>query len=146
MARAEHDVLETCRDLLRAGGGRCTGARLRVLEAIRAHGGHLTATQIHGRIGGGERGINISTVYRSLERLTELGLLHTVRGLGGDLSYGLLGEPHHHFLCTGCGRVVDFPHRLVSAGLVEAGRRAGFRAESLVISGVCEVCQGATER
>ncbi|MGW4652682.1 Fur family transcriptional regulator [Kitasatospora sp. NPDC004289] len=139
------DVLAACRELLRSGGGRCTGARLRVLAAIRAHGGHLTAGEIHCLLAAEDGCVNLSTVYRSAERLTELGLLHVVRGLGGELTYGLVGEPHHHALCSGCGRVDEVPHHLLADALLAAGSAIGFRADSLVLNGRCVNCPTSEE-
>ncbi|MET8630206.1 Fur family transcriptional regulator [Kitasatospora sp. NPDC004669] len=135
------ELLESCRQRLRAAGARCTDPRLRVLGAVCAQGGHLTVTEIHRLITAHGRNINISTAYRSVDRLVQLGLLHGVRGVGGELSYGLADEPHHHALCTGCGRVFEFPSHLVAEGLAAAGRHTGFRAEELLISGRCLDCQ-----
>ncbi|MFJ6381353.1 Fur family transcriptional regulator [Kitasatospora sp. NPDC092039] len=137
----DFDHLDDCRRLLREAGARCTGPRLRVLGAIREHGGHLTVAEIHQRITSDGRNINVSTAYRSVDRLVELGLLHAVRGAGGEFSYGLVGEPHHHALCVECGRIAEFPDRLVAHGLRAAGFHTGFRIEALVVSGLCPDCQ-----
>ncbi|WP_282203297.1 Fur family transcriptional regulator [Kitasatospora fiedleri] len=131
---------EVCRRLLREGGSRCTEPRVRVLEAVRSHGGHLTATEIHARVAAGGRRIDLSTVYRTVERLVGLGLLHSLRGLGGELAFGMAGEPHHHALCTGCGAVAEFPVALLDDGLSAAAAHTGFRVETLVLSGRCPTC------
>ncbi|MFJ5116992.1 Fur family transcriptional regulator [Kitasatospora sp. NPDC088548] len=139
--RSGPDVAEACRELLRSGGGRCTGPRLLVLAALREHGGHLTVAGIHRRIAESGACVSVSTVYRAVERLAELDLVHGVRGLGGELSYGLVGEPHHHALCAVCGAVSEFPYELLAGAVADTARRTGFRLESLVVNGVCPDCQ-----
>ncbi|MGW6915827.1 Fur family transcriptional regulator [Kitasatospora sp. NPDC054939] len=137
---AAQELDRFCRDLLRSGGGRCTAPRLRVLAVLRDSRGHLPAATIHQRLRAAGDCTNLSTVYRSLERLTELGLVHSVRAPGGESSYGLVGEPHHHAVCTGCGEVREFPHAVTAGAVEAAARHTGFRLESLTFTGVCADC------
>ncbi|MGA5313083.1 Fur family transcriptional regulator [Streptomyces pseudogriseolus] len=106
------------RSLLRRHGLHCTYSRLRILTLLRGSGQHLTATEIHAcleRTGDGHRS---ATVYRSLETLTALGVVHAVPG-PGPTRYGITDEPHRHTVCQQCGRVAD----LVSVPLVDAVNR-----------------------
>ncbi|WP_158585491.1 Fur family transcriptional regulator [Kitasatospora sp. SolWspMP-SS2h] len=136
------DEGEVSRRLLREGGSRCTEPRVRVLEAVRSHGGHLTAAQIQARVTAGGRRVDLSTVYRTVERLMGLGLLHSLRGPGGELTFGMAGEPHHHAVCAGCGAVAEFPVALLDDGLSAAAAHTGFRVDTVVLSGRCPACRG----
>ena len=70
-------MVQTWDDRLRAGGYRVTPQRQLVLEAV-ARLEHATPEEIYGEVRQTARGINVSTVYRTLELLEQLGLVqHT---------------------------------------------------------------------
>ncbi len=50
--------------------------------------------------------INLSTIYRNLEVLNGLGLVHKVISLDGKTLYGLKRDlaHHHHIICEKCGK------------------------------------------
>ena len=60
--------------VLRARGLRLTAPRQMVLEAVYGLG-HATPDQIHAEVAKRAAGVNITTVYRTLELLEELGLV-----------------------------------------------------------------------
>lgn len=85
--------------------------------------------------------INLATVYRTLKRLTENGLIRAVVLPGEPSRYELAGLPHHHhFKCDACDRVFDVPGKCPS-GLTD-GLPAGFRVRDheVVLVGTCADC------
>lgn len=56
--------------------------------------------------------MNFSTLYRNLEILENIGILHKTNIHGGTFSYGLICHSlhHHHIICKGCGKTesIDF--------------------------------------
>ena len=51
--------------------------------------------------------ISLGTVYRNLSLLTEIGEIQTIStGVGPDRFDGNV-EPHYHFICKRCGKVID---------------------------------------
>ncbi|WP_315902953.1 Fur family transcriptional regulator [Streptomyces salinarius] len=141
---ARHDASElpSLRGLLRRHGLRRTAGRLRILSLLRESGQHLTATEIRTRLERTGEGRHSTTVYRSLEALTALDVVHAVPG-PGPTRYGITGEPHHHTVCQQCGHVAD----LAGAPLVDAVRRieelTGLRpgtSGSLLVYGLCSHC------
>lgn len=129
-----------CRQELRARGVRCTSARLAVMCTLAAGSGHLSATDIHRSISAAGGSLDVSTVYRTLERLTELGLVHQLP-VAGQASYGLVGEPHHHAVCTSCGAIDEIPALPVANALDSAMQATAFRLQSVVLNGLCPACQ-----
>ena len=89
---------------LRSRGYRVTPQRQLVLEAIKAVD-HATPEEICARVRETARGVNISTVYRTLELLEELGMVtHTHLGHGAP-TYHLAAEANHvHLVCATAGR------------------------------------------
>ena len=130
-------------DELRARGYRVTPQRQLVLEAVTALE-HATPEEICGQVQKTARGVNISTVYRTLELLEQLGLVtHTHLGHGAP-SYHLAAEAEHvHLVCRECGRVVQLGPSAV-APLVTA-LRAGQDFETdvrhLTVFGRCGDCR-----
>lgn len=86
-------------------GGRLTLPRRLVLEALFAADGLVSAEHI---AGGADTGIEIelTSVYRNLERLEELGVIRHIHLGHGPGLYGLVGDGEREYLvCESCGKV-----------------------------------------
>ena len=87
---------------LRRSGSRLTTPRRLVLEALFAARGLVSAEQI-----AAARALDLTSVYRNLERLEELGVIRHVHVGHGPSVYGLIGDGEREYLvCEHCGRVV----------------------------------------
>lgn len=129
--------------LVREHGGRATAARRFLLEALFERPGHLTAEQLCEAVRRRAPDVHVSTVYRNLEELQRLGVVvHTHFG-HGPVTYQLAAAAAHgHFLCSGCGALVEAPDELF-AGLAKAARsELGFRIDPhhMAILGHCASC------
>jgi Fur family ferric uptake transcriptional regulator len=97
---------------LRDAGLRVSAGRTAVVELL-AREGHclLTAQEISDRLRArGESG-STATVYRTLETLHELGMVHRFHGRGGVAHYEIAdpsGEHHHHLVDDDTGEVTEF--------------------------------------
>jgi Fur family ferric uptake transcriptional regulator len=118
-------------------GLRMTPQRKQVLEAVRALE-HATPEQISAAV----PDIDLTTVYRTVELLEELGLLrHTHLGHGAA-SFRLANDEHVHVVCHSCGRVIDVPNNLIDS-LVETLRGdRGFSVDRshFTVFGRCSAC------
>ena len=95
---------------LRARGLRVTSQREQVLDAVRRLR-HSTPEQISESVAG----VDLTTVYRTLELLEELGLVrHTHLGHGAP-TYRPAEDDHIHVVCHSCGSVVDADPDLIDA-------------------------------
>ncbi|GLZ77249.1 transcriptional repressor [Actinorhabdospora filicis] len=96
-------------DVLRAKGLRLTAQRQLVLEAV-LELGHATPEQIHDKVVRTAAGVNITTIYRTLELLEGLGLVaHTHLGHGAPVYHGAGDRGHVHLVCHRCGKVDEVP-------------------------------------
>jgi Fur family ferric uptake transcriptional regulator len=95
-------------DRLRERGLRVTSQREQVLDAVRALG-HATPEQICDAVAG----VDITTVYRTLELLEEIGLVRHAHLGHGAPSYRPAEDDHIHVVCHACGAVVDADPSLV---------------------------------
>jgi Fur family ferric uptake transcriptional regulator len=133
-------------DQLRARGYRLTPQRQLVLEAVGALG-HSTPEEIVTEVRKTAAAVNISTVYRTLELLEELGLVrHTHLGHGAP-TYSVAGDDDHvHLVCRDCGAVQEASRELVG-GTVEALRaELGFRVDigHFALFGTCRECSAGS--
>jgi Fur family ferric uptake transcriptional regulator len=130
---------------LRARGYRLTPQRQLVLEAVSSLG-HATPDDIVTAVRRTASGVNISTVYRTLELLEELGLVtHTHLGHGPPTYHAATDDDHVHLVCRVCGKVTETSPGLVDGVVRELQATEGFRADvgHLAIFGTCAACAQA---
>lgn len=129
---------------LRERGQRVTSQRLVIHRALRELDRHATAEQVLDAVRGRLPGVSLPTVYATLELFEELGLLRRLNAGSGPGLYDPRPDPHHHLVCTGCGRVEDVDLRLDLAAADRAARRRGFVPDhsEVVVTGLCADCAG----
>lgn len=128
---------------LRARGVRITGARRAVLTALAASDGHMTAEELARTVQVTSPEVHLSTVYRTLESLEELGVLdHVHLGHGGAV-YHLAENRHHHLVCGSCDTVVHLPPDVYDALAQDIEVRYGFTLQQhhVALSGTCARCR-----
>jgi Fur family transcriptional regulator, ferric uptake regulator len=91
-------------------GLRLTAQREHVLGAVRRLG-HATPEQLSEAV----PGVDVTTVYRTLELLEDLDLVKHAHLGHGAPTYRPADDDHVHVVCHVCGSVVDAPADLVDA-------------------------------
>ena len=129
-------------ELLRSRGMRVTSQRLLIDRALRDHGGHLTAEQVHDLVEPVLPGVTQQTVYSTLALLSDLGVARRVSAPGPSTRFEARTDDHHHTVCERCGAVEDLHVRLPVARAVGAARESGFApaSASLTVLGLCAAC------
>ncbi|MGW7412658.1 Fur family transcriptional regulator [Streptomyces sp. NPDC054863] len=133
---------------LRRRGYRLTPQRELVLQAVDVLE-HATPDDILVQVRKTASGINISTVYRTLELLEELGLVSHAHLGHGAPTYHLAARHHHiHLVCRDCSNVIEADVDV--AGDFIATLRAAFGFETdmkhFAIFGRCAQCAAAEGR
>jgi Fur family ferric uptake transcriptional regulator len=131
--------------LLRA-GHRSGGARDEVLALLSRQDCCLSAQDIHGRLSRGRRRVGLASVYRALDVLAQLGLVHRV-DVDGTACFEPAdpsGEHHHHAICDRCGKMAAFEDPELERALTAVAERLGYDAHGhdLVLRGTCPHCAG----
>jgi Fur family ferric uptake transcriptional regulator len=139
-------MAQTLDAALRAGGYRVTPQRQLVLEAVtRLH--HASPEEIFAEVHQTARGVNVSTIYRTLELLEQLGLVtHTHLGHGAP-RYHIAGEAQHvHLVCRSCERVTELPPEAALPLVTALDSEHGFETDvgHLTVFGTCRDCRGKT--
>ncbi|MBN2586219.1 MAG: transcriptional repressor [Candidatus Fermentibacteraceae bacterium] len=100
--------LDPLRRALRSADIRMTQQRIEVyLEVVRSSG-HPSVAEIFQEIRKKLPSITLDTVYRTLWKLSELGLISPLTSSGGGVRFDPRIEHHHHFTCAKCSRTFDF--------------------------------------
>ena len=134
-------------EILRAEGKRITPQRSLLLEIIRESRGHLDAGEIYHRARSRDPRISLSTVYRNLNLLKELGLIAEVHLDEEHHHYEPTeGTQHYHLICSGCGRIVEFDNPSVGTSLSQVCEEEGFLVERVHIDlvGLCPECRAGS--
>ncbi|MBX6423034.1 transcriptional repressor [Thermosulfurimonas sp. F29] len=88
-------------------GLKITPQRLAILEYLEGNTSHPTAEDIYRHVSQQFPSMSFATVYNTLEALKEKGLVMELHVEGGKKRFDPNTEPHHHFYCLSCGRIID---------------------------------------
>lgn len=145
MTSLESSWGEHVREELRLAGARAGGAREAVISYLERQDCCVSAQELHDALRRGGRAIGIASVYRALDQLAELGLLHRVDLGGGSTRFEPAlpgGEHHHHLVCGACGRVdmFDDPGLEQTLSRVAGSRGYALAQHDVVLHGTCDDC------
>lgn len=125
---------------LHARGLRMTPQRERVLGAVRTLG-HATPEEIFDAV----PEVDLTTVYRTLELLEDIGMVRHTHLDHGAPAYRPAEDDHVHVVCHDCGRVIDAPAALADDLERRLLAERGFWLDRahLTVFGRCRDCAGA---
>ncbi|MGN6723712.1 MAG: Fur family transcriptional regulator [Marmoricola sp.] len=124
---------------LRESGHRLTPQRAAVLAAVERLG-HATPEQVYAEV---SDSINLSTVYRTLELLDELGVIrHAHLSDRAPTYHARTDHEHVHLVCRGCQKVISVGESAVAAALGPLAAEHDFEPDygHLVVFGLCGSC------
>ena len=123
--------------------------RTAILEALSSVKEHPTAEMLYTALKPEIPELSLGTVYRNLSVLAEDGLVANVAHVAGQERYDARTEPHAHFVCRKCGRVidVDIPD-MIQPMCAQVSEETGCIADSYMLSfnGICKQCKNNTEQ
>ncbi len=131
---------ERAKRRLNEAGFRAGAARRQVIELLGGESCAVTALEIDRRL----PGVGRASVYRTLEQLEQLELVHRV-DVGGEVAAFERHDPaghHHHMVCVRCGNLSPFSDPPLERAIEAIGERAEFEvlAHDVLLRGVCPRC------
>jgi len=130
---------------IRGRGIRVTAQRVGILAALSEVSGHPSAQQVHERASVDLPGLNMATVYRTLYRMQEVGLVDLFSTATGvqRFAYRDPENPHAHLVCSQCGAVLELSPDLFQPLADSLLSQRGFEldARHVVLSGRCRSCR-----
>lgn len=116
--------------------------RFVIFETLIERAEHPTADLLFEQVKQKLPGLGRDTVYRTLNSLTEMGLVRKLTMPGGATHFDGDVSAHHHFLCQRCDRIFDmnwpeFNRLPWPESVLQLGRP---HQASVLITGVCRAC------
>ena len=138
-----HHYVKSSNETLRKKGYRLTPQRHMILSVIQEAGGHLSIDQILERVQERNPYVSLSTIYRTLELLRELGLVRE-NHLPGEQPHYETAESteHHHLVCRRCRTIIHLEDNLLGDLHEQLQQQHAFHGLTLdlVAAGYCDAC------
>ena len=124
-----------------------THQRLEILREIEGAEDHPDAETVFRAVQRRVPTVSLDTVYRTLWRLRDLGLVTTLGPRRDSVRFDANLERHHHYVCVRCGLVRDFEsEELNDLRVPGAVKQFGSVEEAHVeVRGTCAACRGGRE-
>lgn len=136
---------EKFKNELKERGFRFTPQREVILDALHRVQGFTTAEELYEEVRRVEPGLDLATVYRTLELLAELDFVTCIETGKKERLWEFTGaeDPHPHMFCRSCGALVGFEEDELADLRTYLSSRYGFAAATgqLTISGLCRACR-----
>ena len=146
---AQTYTMEDLKQKLQERQHKMTPQRQIVLQIFLDHPGeHLSAEDCHDILRERKAEIGLATVYRTLELLSDLGVLQKMEFGDGCSRYEVntavqKRQHHHHLICTKCGKVEEFDEDMLEDLEADILKKCGFKTldHQVKFYGVCKECQ-----
>ena len=121
-------------------GRRSTRQRSAVVQLLSTIDDFRSAQELHDELRKRGDGIGLTTVYRTLQSLSEAGEIDVLRTDSGEAIYRRCSAHHHHHLvCRLCGRTVEVEGPAVERWAEKIAAEHGFSeiSHTVEITGTC---------
>lgn len=131
-------------EVLQKNGCRLTASRRAVVETMEGNMSALKPVEVYDIARKRCPGLGLVSVYRTLEKLEQLGLLQRVHQTKGCQAFIRTGDGHQHLLvCQNCGKAVLFEGDQLDPLFISISKTTGFQIEGhwLQVFGLCKTCR-----
>ncbi|MGV8074620.1 MAG: Fur family transcriptional regulator [Syntrophobacteraceae bacterium] len=139
----EKDFIATLRDH----GLQVTYQRLAIYQALYNNNMHPSAEEIYQLVRKRFPMISLGTVYKTLERFFEVGLIQKVSPVTEVARYDAMLDLHHHMICMGCQAITDVFDPALNQKITPPESN-GFRIlrQQVVYQGYCPECDNESRK
>ncbi len=143
--RGWEGLVEEAETICRGRGRRFTRQRRALLGRLLAVGRPMTAYELLGLTRLDDNAITSASIYRSLDFLVEMGLVHRLDSTRSFVACDHPDHPHagHFLICRECGTVVETEDRRIAQATEDLGERHGFTLDhrTVELTGICGPCR-----
>ncbi len=133
---------------LHAQGYRLTSQRQMILDVVRQADDHVTPEDVYQRVHRRNPAVSRATIYRTLDFLCEMRLIHALYW-GGQMYYEITdNQPHHHLVCRSCGGMIECEHDLLQIlfDAVEKQHHFTIDMDHVALFGLCRQCRTVPQK
>jgi Fur family peroxide stress response transcriptional regulator len=140
LTKNRQELIESFRDRCKQHSLNITPQRVAIYEELMKSKDHPDSEDIFERVKIGFPDMSLDTVYRTLSKFAEIGLVHLVEGYGESKRYDPDTNKHHHFRCQKCNKIVDFHDVDYDNLRISRAIRKKFRVTNVkvVLEGTCD--------
>ena len=119
-----------------------------ILTCLRETTEHPSAEWVYSQLKQEIPDLSLGTVYRNLSLFKEQGLISSLGTVNGVERFDANTDPHVHYICTGCGKVLDLagihvPEEMKGAAARDSG--GVVHGVQLSFTGQCTECMNAAK-
>ena len=123
---------------------RATRQRAAIMSALEEARTFMSAQDLYERLKSNGTKVGLTTVYRTLQTLSDRGEIDVVHAVGKDAAYRRCGSSahHHHLVCRACGRAEEVASTEVEQWARRSAQSHGYTAvtHTVEIYGLCGAC------
>ena len=140
--------LDRLRSAVTSAGLKLTHQRLEVFRAVASSLEHPDADAVFRAVRRRVPTVSIDTVYRTLWKLNDLGLITTLGPRRERVRFDANLDHHHHYVCVRCGLAKDFVSADLDAlGIPDSVKGLGrVIATQVEVRGVCSRCAAIEDK
>jgi Fur family peroxide stress response transcriptional regulator len=141
--KPDASIIET----LRKKGYKATTQRIAICRFALQSRDHPTAQRIYDGVKNVHPTVSLATVYKTLQILTEHGLVQELDLPESQARFDSYMEPHINLICIRCGKIQDSKDSAAQEMVERAAAKAEFTRtrQRLDIFGLCKTCRGKTK-
>ena len=123
-------------------GLQVTCQRLAVYQALHSDKSHPSAEAIYEKVKKRFPMISLGTVYKTLEKLCEVGLIQKVSPVTEVARYDAKTDTKHYLICSGCQAIQGADHLITEQKSILPDKN-GFQVvgQRVVLHGYCRACK-----
>ncbi len=139
----KEEKLQSFESICREHGLSITPQRSAIFRELISSVEHPSAVTIFNKVREYFSNISLDTVNRTLLTFQEIGLAKVLESSGDAKRFDPNLEPHHHFRCIKCGKIVDFRNESYDALEVPADIKSKFIVtdKRVHLEGYCDECR-----
>jgi len=140
--KSDASIIET----LRKKGYKATTQRIAICRFILHGRDHPSAQRIYDEVKKVHPTVSLATVYKTLQILTEQGLIQELGLPKSKARFDSHMETHINLVCLQCGNIQDFDDNTAREMIDRVTAKAEFTrtGQRIDIYGVCKTCRGRT--
>lgn len=123
---------------------KATRQRAAIARALSAAPGFRSAQELHDELRAADHKVGLTTVYRTLQALSESGAVDAMRREDGETIYRRCDTQihHHHLVCRSCGFTVEIENEAVERWTQRTAEKHGFEnvTHDIQVFGLCDAC------
>jgi Fur family peroxide stress response transcriptional regulator len=141
--KSDASIIET----LRKNGYKATPQRIAICKFALQSRDHPTAQRIYCEVRRIHPTVSLATVYKTLQILSEHGLIQELDLPESRARFDSCVEPHFNLVCLRCGNIQDFYDSAAREMVERVAAKAEYArtGQRLDIYGLCKTCRGKTK-